>query len=140
MERVGRFERQFLEGLRDLLRRILPARAPASSVTVKDRLVRIGHASDRRTFIIANLVRCATASRRNSGGYGLWSSIPWHGGPPPRPIGLCRPSAQVSTKAGASHVLVSTPGKGFSADSLTADEALHAPWYAESCESVEWRA
>src|SRR5207249_4361238 len=48
----------------------------------------------------------ATASRRNSGGYGFWKFDPLGmGGHPPRLIGLCRPSAQVSTKAGAFHRL-----------------------------------
>ncbi len=44
----------------------------------------------------------ATASRRNSGGYGFWKFDPLgmvaH---PSRQVGHCRPSAQVSTKAGA---------------------------------------
>src|SRR5439155_7438879 len=44
----------------------------------------------------------ATASRRNSGGYGFWKFDPLGmAGHPLRQTGLCRPSAQVSTKAGA---------------------------------------
>jgi hypothetical protein len=56
-------------------------------------------------FRVVKLGERATASRRNSGGYGFWKFAPLgmvaH---PSRPTGQCRPSAQVSTKEGAFHL------------------------------------
>src|SRR5579862_657145 len=83
-----------------------PGCLPASTA---DCLTQIRNDSDdtRRSLAISfserPLLRYnATASRRNSGGYGFWKFDPLGmGGHPPRPTGLCRPSAQVSTKTGA---------------------------------------
>src|SRR5215210_3165579 len=86
-----------------------PSRSPASTAAWRVQIRSVSVETPRSDAISVSgrpLRRySATASRRNSGGYGFWKFAPLGmGGHPSRQTGLCRPSAQVSTKAGAFHL------------------------------------
>src|SRR6266536_5966852 len=87
---------------------VSPSRRPPSTSACRAQIRSVSVETPRSTAISLSgrpdRLYSSTASRRNSGGYGLLKFDPLgmaeH---PPCPAGQCRPSAQVSTETGALH-------------------------------------